>query len=106
MFSFLTSNCSNTSISSMTPESEVSSVYLTANILLAMAMVIPHTSSVTAVLVRMIFSMAHLTYSAWAYSDLCSIPFFCWHSVLALVSIAKFSEVGIFNNNFHFKRII
>ena len=44
---------------------------------------------------RSCLSLSHLSYCIWSYSDLCSVTMFCWHSVLFMVSIAKFSEVKL-----------
>ena len=81
------------------PGSPVTSLYLTASILLLVSLCIPWTHSPTAsasarcVWARFLLSLSHLALAAWAFSDLCSVPLFCWHSLLFLVSLAKFSEV-------------
>ena len=74
--------------------SPVTSLYLTASILLMVGLCIPWTHSPAAcVWARLLLSLSHLGLAAWAYSDLCSVQLFCWHMILFLVSVAKFSEV-------------
>ena len=74
--------------------SPVTSLYLTASILLMVGLCIPWTHSPAAcVWARLLLSLSHLALAAWAYSDLCSVQLFCWHMILFLVSVAKFSEV-------------
>jgi len=69
-----------------------SPVYLTSNLLLAVGLLIPQTSPSCSVALRLFLSLSHLAAALWALTDLCSVPVFCWHVVLLLTSIAKFSE--------------
>ena len=79
--------------------SPVTSLYWTASILLVVSLGLPwhhpHSASSAPLRVwaRLLLSLSHLGLAAWAYSDLCSVQLFCWHSLLLLVSVAKFSEV-------------
>jgi len=70
-----------------------SPIYLTSNLLLAVGLLIPQSSPSCSVALRLFLSIAHLASCIWALVDLCSIPVFCWHAVLMLVSLAKFSEI-------------
>ena len=95
MLSSLLSDC--TAPDSGTP---VTSLYWTASALLLVSLGLPwphpHSAASTAPLrvwSRLLLSLTHLGLAAWAYSDLCSVQLFSWHSLLFLVSLAKFSEV-------------
>ena len=81
------------------PGSPVTGLHLTASILLVSGLGLPwphsRPASPLSVGVRLLLGLAHLGLAAWAYSDLCSVQLFCWHSLLFLVSVAKFSEVRL-----------
>jgi len=87
MFSFL-SKCPD----SQDPIS-FSPVYLTSNLLLAAGLLIPQSSPSCSVALRLFLSVSHIASCTWALVDLCSVPVFCWHAVLLLISLAKFSEI-------------
>ena len=88
MFSFLSAAaCSSPPASTL-----LSPVFITANVLLAGGQLVPHHSTSLSLLARLLLSLAHLGFSAWALTQLCSGPIFCWHSLLGLVSLAKLSE--------------
>ena len=91
MFSSLLSECSNSTIT--TTDSSITSSYMTASMIMCLALVTPHSSTQLCVVTRSLLSLSHLVYCVWSYSQLCSVSLFCWHSVLFMVSIAKFSEV-------------
>ena len=91
MFSFLSLDpCSLPP--STTATTFLSPVFLAANLLLAVAQVLPQSSPLLGLLVRLLLSLAHVTFSAWALTSLCSTTVFCWHSLLGLASLAKLSE--------------
>lgn len=70
-----------------------SPIYLTSNLLLAAGLLIPQSSPSCSVALRLFLSLSHMAACVWALIDLCSIPVFCWHAVLMLISLAKFSEI-------------
>ena len=75
-----------------TATSFLSPVFLAGNLLLGLAQILPHSSDLLGLLVRLLLSLAHITFSAWALTNLCSTTVFCWHSLLGLASLAKLSE--------------
>merc|ERR1719347_1840450 len=79
MFSFLSqSPCS------LSPAPLTSTIFITANVLLAGGQLLPHSSTSLGLLVRLLLTLSHLTFSAWSLTILCSGPAFCWHSLLSL----------------------
>jgi len=70
-----------------------SPIYLTANLLLAAGLLVPQSSPSCSVVLRLFIALSHLVFCSWALVDLCSVPVFCWHAVLFLVSLAKFTEI-------------
>ena len=92
MFSFLSLDPGCPPSPSTSATTFLSPVFLAANLLVCLAQILPHTSNLLGLLVRLLLSMAHITFSAWALTNLCSTTVFCWHSLLGLVSLAKLSE--------------